>query len=103
VTWTDAASLDDARAARRWLARTAGGIDLVLVAMDGDWLAVEDRCSHAGCAFSEDGELHGAEVICNCHGSEFDVRTGEVRRGPAERSIRTFAVRVAGDRLEVDV
>lgn len=103
MTWTDAASIEAARAARRWLALTVGGRDIVIAAVAGTWYGVEDRCSHAGCAFSEDGQLHGADLICDCHGSEFDVRTGAVRRGPAERPIRIFPVRLVGDRLEVDL
>ena len=41
-------------------------------------------------------------IVCNCHGSEFDLRTGDVLRGPAEYPVRTFAVRVVDDRLEVE-
>jgi nitrite reductase/ring-hydroxylating ferredoxin subunit len=76
----------------------------ILVARAEDrWYAVEDRCSHAGCAFSTDGELDGTNVICNCHGSEFDLRTGEVLVPPAFDPIRTFRVRVTDGRLEVEL
>ena len=59
------------------------GRRLLLVPWGGGWYAIEDRCSHAGCAFSDDGEIDGYHVICDCHGSEFDVRTGAVVRPPA--------------------
>jgi nitrite reductase/ring-hydroxylating ferredoxin subunit len=42
-------------------------------------------------------------VLCNCHGSEFDIRTGAVLSGPAERPIRTVPTRVAAEGLEVDL
>jgi nitrite reductase/ring-hydroxylating ferredoxin subunit len=103
VTWQRAAFLNDVGDARPWLPLTVGGVDLVVASVDGALYGVEDRCSHAGCAFSEDADLIGALISCNCHGSEFDIRTGEVRRGPAERPIRTIPVRVAGDRIEVDL
>jgi nitrite reductase/ring-hydroxylating ferredoxin subunit len=103
VAWHDAASADELRRARPWLPLTVGGVDLVVAAVDGAAFGVEDRCSHAGCAFSEDAELTGAQIECHCHGSEFDIRTGAVLRGPAERPIRTIPVRVVGDRLEVDL
>ena len=102
MAWQDAAPEDALRQAQPWLPLTIAGVDLVLAAADGAWYAVEDRCSHAGCAFSEDADLAGADIVCNCHGSEFDLRTGAVLRGPAERPVRTFAVRVVGDRVEVD-
>ena len=98
-----AASVDEAKAARPWLPLTIGGVDLVLAAVDGTWYGVEDRCSHAGCFFSEDAELDGWDIVCDCHGSEFDLRTGAVLRGPAERPIRTIPVRIAGDGLEVEL
>ena len=61
-----------------------------------------DACTHAGCAFSRDAALEAGVIVCNCHGSEFDLRTGEVLRGPAEDPVRTFAVRVHDDQLEVE-
>ncbi len=79
------------------------GTDVLMICVDGDWYAVEDRCSHADCAFSSDGEIDGATVICNCHGSEFDVRTGEVLVAPAFDPIRTFPVRTIQGMLEVEL
>jgi nitrite reductase/ring-hydroxylating ferredoxin subunit len=103
VPWQHAATLLDLDEARPWLPLTVAGVDLVVAAVDGTWYGVEDRCTHAGCPFSEDAELIGPLIACNCHGSEFDIRTGEVRRGPAERPVRTIPTRLAGDGLEVDL
>ena len=103
MAWHDAAAIMQAGSARPWLPLTVAGTRVVIAHVDGAWFGFEDRCAHAGCAFSEDGELAGGDVICNCHGSEYDVSTGAVRRGPAERPIRTFPVRIVGDRLEIDV
>jgi len=69
----------------------------------GEWFAVEGRCTHAGCAFHEDASLEAGTIVCNCHGSEFDLRSGAVRRGPADEPIRTYPVRITGDRLEVEL
>jgi nitrite reductase/ring-hydroxylating ferredoxin subunit len=76
---------------------------IVLAAVDGSWHAAEDRCSHAGCAFSADGELDGHVLICDCHGAEFDVRTGEVLAMPARTAIRTFPTRVVDGVVEVEL
>lgn len=80
---------------------TVDGTDVLLIRLGADWHAVEDRCSHADCSFSSDGEVDGATVICNCHGSEFDVRTGEVLVAPALDPIRTYAVREVQGNLEL--
>lgn len=80
---------------------TIDGISLVIV-RDGDgWLAAEDRCSHAACAFSDDGEIDGTTAICNCHGSEFDLRTGVAQVPPARDPIATFPTRVSSLGLEI--
>jgi nitrite reductase/ring-hydroxylating ferredoxin subunit len=50
-----------------------------------------DRCPHAGATLSE-GELAGPVLTCPRHGSQFDVRTGERRRGPADVGLETFPV-----------
>ena len=103
MTWREVATLNDAARARTWLPVDVDEIPLALAMLDGRWFAVEDRCSHAGCPFSEEATLEGSTIVCNCHGSEFDLETGEVRRGPAEHPIRTVPARVRGDRIEVDL
>lgn len=80
-----------------------GGERLLLVFGDGRWWAIEDRCSHAGCAFSADGEIDGLVAVCNCHGSEFDVKSGDPLVMPATEPIRIFPVRRAGGTLEVEL
>lgn len=61
----------------------------------GELCAVADRCPHAGAVLSE-GELEGSVLTCPRHGSQFDVRSGERVRGPADEAIATFEV-VQGD------
>lgn len=52
----------------------------VLLARVGDaYLAAENRCPHMGGRLS-DGKLQGAVITCPLHGSQFDLRTGEVVR-----------------------
>jgi nitrite reductase/ring-hydroxylating ferredoxin subunit len=52
------------------------------------WVQVPDRCTHAACPFTRDSEVvDGTTLICNCHGSEYDLRTGEVMLGPAEEPL----------------
>jgi nitrite reductase/ring-hydroxylating ferredoxin subunit len=99
--WHDAASLADAQRARPWLPVLVGGRRIAVAAFDGRWFGVADACTHAGCPFSEEADLEDGMIVCNCHGSEFDLQTGAVVRGPAERAVQTYDVRVTGDRLQV--
>lgn len=48
----------------------------------GDVCAIAATCNHAGGPLDQ-GERRGDEIICPWHGSCFDLRTAEVRHGPA--------------------
>ena len=39
--------------------------------------------------------------MCRCHGSEFDVTTGAVVRGPATRPLNVYEVQVADGSLRI--
>ena len=66
---------------------------LVLANVDGEFYALEDRCSHQDFPLSS-GELEGCELECPFHGATFDVRTGRATRLPAVRPVRTYDVEV---------
>jgi nitrite reductase/ring-hydroxylating ferredoxin subunit len=74
----------------------------VTVADVGERLyAFDDTCTHMGCSLAA-GELDGTTVTCRCHGSQFDVTTGAVLRGPATRPVRSRGVEVQGLDLAVE-
>ena len=64
----------------------------------GRLYAFDDACTHMGCSLAE-GKLEGTTVTCACHGSQFDVTSGDVLRGPAQRPVRSRTVRVDRDEL----
>ncbi len=74
------------------------GISVNVVNADGRLYAFDDTCTHAGCSLAR-GDLDGTTVTCACHGSQFDVTSGQVLRGPAQRSVRSRAVEIRGDQL----
>lgn len=80
-----------------------GGQRILLGAEDEVLWAIADRCSHADCAFSSDGEIDGLTAICDCHGSEFDVVTGEALTPPADEPIVTYRIRLVAGRIEIDL
>jgi nitrite reductase/ring-hydroxylating ferredoxin subunit len=100
MTWVDAAdaSLPDESV----VAVDAGGTTVALARVEGVWRAVETWCTHAECPLS-DGWVESAAIRCACHGSLFDLATGEVLEGPAEEPVRVFATRVTGSRVEIEV
>ncbi len=62
----------------------------------GEFAAYDATCPHQACAVSGS---EGAELVCPCHGSRFDIATGEVLSGPATRGLTALAVAVDGDSL----
>lgn len=64
----------------------------------GHLYAFDDTCTHTGCSLAQ-GALDGTTVTCPCHGSQFDVTSGDVLRGPALRAVRSRAVQVEGGDL----
>ena len=58
--------------------------------------ATQAACTHKGGPLNEGG-LDGSTVTCPWHGSQFDVCSGAVVRGPARESLKTYRVDVQGD------
>ncbi len=81
------------------LSAMIGEMKLVLVRHAEGWTAALDACPHAGCSLSEMGEIFDETVlVCNCHGSEFDLLTGLVLRDPAETPLQILKVVPTADR-----
>ena len=82
-------------------ATTAG--PLAVYHLGGKLYAAQDTCPHAGARLST-GSLEGAVITCPLHGSQFDVRTGERLRGPADRRIAIHSVVIDAGRafLQID-
>ena len=69
---------------------------------DGHLYAFDDTCTHRGCSLAK-GRLDGTTLTCACHGSQFDVTSGAVLRGPAARPVRSRVVQVEGENLLTEV
>lgn len=80
----------------------AGGTEIAVANVGGTYYAINDTCTHQQCSLAN-GDLEGTTVVCACHGSEFDVRTGEVLGPPATEPVASYPVRVEGDDLQVEV
>jgi nitrite reductase/ring-hydroxylating ferredoxin subunit len=76
------------------------GRRILLANVEGRFCAADDTCTHEEASLST-GSLKGAWVKCPLHGSRFNVCTGEVQEEPAEQNLRTYPVRVEGDRILV--
>jgi len=74
------------------------GTTVCVANANGHLYAFDDTCTHRGCSLGK-GKLEGTTVTCPCHGSQFDVTSGAVIRGPATRPVRSRMVQVEGKDL----
>ncbi len=78
------------------------GTKVNVASAGGGLYAFDDTCTHMGCSLAK-GKLDGITVTCPCHGSQFDVTSGAVLRGPARRPVRSRSVQVEGEDLQIEV
>lgn len=59
----------------------------------GDVACYSAVCPHEGCLCSS---IQGDDVVCPCHGSRFNIFTGDVVQGPATKGLAKVGVTVSG-------
>jgi nitrite reductase/ring-hydroxylating ferredoxin subunit/uncharacterized membrane protein len=99
TTWTAVADERDLPAEGALLVR-ADGTEIALFRRDGWICGIAERCTHRGGPLHE-GEVVDGRVRCPWHGSEFDVCSGSVLRGPATAPQPAYETRVQDGRIEV--
>src|ERR1700742_1298860 len=72
-------------------------VDGRLYAFDDLCTCAEQRCPLSG------GLLEGTTIMCQCHGSRFDIGTGAVVNGPATVPLNVYEVQEADGRLYVRI
>ena len=76
--------------------------------VDGQYLAIDDRCSHAQASLA-DGPVYKDDkgrciVECPWHGAQFDLKSGAALTPPAFTPVKSYPVRVTeNDEIEVDL
>lgn len=80
----------------------AGGKQILMANIEGKYYAMGNKCTHNGCKLSGGTLKKGGVVQCPCHYSQFDIKTGNVVLGPAEKPEPLFQVKEDGDQLMVD-
>jgi 3-phenylpropionate/trans-cinnamate dioxygenase ferredoxin subunit len=82
----------------------AGVLALGVYNLDGEYYAIEDRCSHDDGPLAEgDFDCDEGVAICPRHGANIDIRTGRALTLPAVEPVQTFPVRVENGMIKVRV
>ena len=75
----------------------------ICIAKIGDEVfAVDDTCSHSDASLSE-GDITDFKIECWLHGAEFDLRTGQALTLPAVQALETYAVKIDGNSVTVEI
>jgi len=75
--------------------------DAAVFNVAGGFCATQAICTHRGGPLNE-GKLNGSTVTCPWHGSQFNVCSGAVLRGPATEPVKTYRVVVEGETSRVE-
>jgi len=83
-------------------AADAAGKSVLLVNLEGTFYAIGNKCTHMSCSLSN-GRLKGETVQCPCHGSIFNVKTGNVVGGPAAKPEPKYDVKVENGQVMISI
>jgi 3-phenylpropionate/trans-cinnamate dioxygenase ferredoxin subunit len=73
-----------------------------VVRVDDRLYAFDDLCTCASIACPlSGGLLTGTTIMCQCHGSEFDVTSGAVVSGPAPQPLNVYDVEVVDGSIRI--
>lgn len=80
----------------------AGEVELAVARSNGKAYATSNYCTHLDCLLSS-GKLVDEGIGCSCHGSVFDLETGEAVCPPATKPIKTFPIREENGEIHVGI
>ncbi len=79
-----------------------GGTEIAIARSGGKAYALHNLCTHLACHLAS-GKVDRGGLTCLCHGSVFDLATGEPINPPASRPVRTYRVREADGQIFVSL
>jgi 3-phenylpropionate/trans-cinnamate dioxygenase ferredoxin subunit len=103
VAWHEVCPADELPPGTMKIVRV-GLLDVGVYNCDGEYRAIEDRCSHDDGPLCEgDWEADDCVVVCPRHGSRFDLASGRPLSLPAYEPVDVFPVEVAEGVVRVEL
>lgn len=75
---------------------------ILLANVNGNYFAIGDICMHRGCQISK-GKLEGETVTCPCHGSKYDLKTGNFLKGPTKKGQPKYELKIQGQDIMINI
>jgi nitrite reductase/ring-hydroxylating ferredoxin subunit len=101
LVFTRLASVDDLKP-NEMKGIKINGNQILLVNLNGAYYAIGNVCTHMGCMLSN-GRLVGETVVCSCHASTFDVKTGKVIKGLAFKPEPSYELKIENGQVLVNI
>lgn len=79
------------------------GKSILLANIGGDYYAIGAECTHMGCNLIEGNRVSSDVIECQCHNSQFNLKTGAVITGPATEPEPAFKVEKEGEDLFISL
>ncbi len=96
VAKTDEVQVEEPKAVQ------VGNQYIAIYRVDGKFYATDDICTHEFASLCE-GFIDGDIVECPLHAGQFHIPTGKAMSPPVTEDLKTFAVKVEGDDIYVEV
>lgn len=79
-----------------------GDLVLAIYNVGGKFYATDDTCTHAFASLA-DGYVEDGCIECPLHAGQFEISTGKAKGIPVTENIKTYAVRVEGTDIYVEI
>jgi naphthalene 1,2-dioxygenase system ferredoxin subunit len=78
------------------------GKSIALYRVEDEVFATDNLCTHGNARLC-DGFLEGYEIECPLHQGKFDIRNGKAMCAPLTEDVKTYPIKIEGDRVFVAI
>lgn len=78
------------------------GVEVAVARSQGEVYAIDNYCTHLACHLSA-GKVEDGGMVCLCHGSIFDLATGEPINPPATRPVKSYPAKEEDGQIYVAI
>ncbi len=75
---------------------------ILLANVNGNYYALSNVCMLRGCQLSK-VKLLGETVVCPCHGSTYDLKTGNFVKGPTKKPEPAYELKVENNDILINL
>ena len=77
---------------------------ILLANVNWNFYAIGDVCMHRGCQLSKGKlQVETLTVVCPCHGSTYDLKTGNFTKGPTKKPEPAYELKVESNDVMINL